>query len=158
MSRFTITDLRRVIERKNRYQLLSGSTYYFVEQGRNGYQAVDLYRIKEDGRESCYRLLVGGTSRECAEIVQLASHTHYGYTCPQKSNELTRAQALTAVRLYGLDIRQDFHTLDSDAVELLVVWAKATRYHKPKNANGSLARYFWRHLQKLHAREHVKTL
>jgi len=158
MSRYTVTVLRYLIERKNRHQLESGSPYYFVEQGRNGYQAIDLYRIDEDGRESCYRMLVGGTSRECAEIVQLASHAHYGYTYPQKPNELTRAQALTAVRLYGLDIRQDFHTLDSDAVELLVVWAKATRYRKPKNANGSLARYFWRHLQKLHARERVKTL
>lgn len=152
MSRFTITDLRRVIERKNRHQLESGSPYYFVEQGRNGYQAVDLYRIDEDGSKSCHRMLVGGTSRECADTVHLASHSHYGYTYPQKADGLTRAQALTAVRLYGLDIRQDFHTLDSDAVDLLLAWAKATRYRKPRNANGSLARYFWANLQRLAAR------
>jgi hypothetical protein len=149
---YTIKDLRRVVDAANRYQLLSGSPYYYVEQGRYGYQAVDLYRIAEDGREMCNGMISGGTSREVADAVHLSKCGHYGYTYPQKADGLTRAQALTAVRLFGLDIRQDFHALDSDAVDLLVTWAKATRYRKPRNANGSTARYFWTNLQRLAAR------
>jgi hypothetical protein len=150
--KFTIKDLRRVVDAATRYQLQSGSPYYYVEQGRNGYQAVDLYSITGDGREGCHGMIAGGTSREVADAVHLSKRGYYGYTYPQKANGLTRAQALTAVRLFGLDIRQDFHALDSDAVDLLVTWAKATRYRKPKNANGSTARYFWTNLQRLAAR------
>jgi hypothetical protein len=36
----------------------------------------------------------------------------------------------------------DFHTLSSIQVEALLVEADAVKYRKPKNANGSRARYF----------------
>jgi len=152
MPRFTIKDLRETIARYNRYAMLSGSTYYYKEQGRNGYQAVDLYRIEEDGRESRISMLEGGISRECAAAIE----SHYGYTHPQKPNRLTRDQALRAVEIAGADITEPFHAQMWDIVDLLTVWAKRTGYRKPRNANGSTGRYFWEHLQRLHHRHQHK--
>lgn len=44
----------------------------------------------------------------------------------------------------GFDVRTaDFHALSSAQVDRLVHWAKAYGYRKPKNANGSTARYFF---------------
>lgn len=40
----------------------------------------------------------------------------------------------------------DFHTLDSQKVASLVDCAQLHRYRKPKNANGSRARYFYSYL------------
>ncbi len=40
----------------------------------------------------------------------------------------------------------DFHTLDSQKVAALVDRAHLHRYRKPKNANGSRARYFYSYL------------
>lgn len=54
----------------------------------------------------------------------------------------------------GFDVRTaDFHRLSSAQVERLVEFAKQYRYRKPKNANGSTARYFFAMLQR-HANKH----
>jgi hypothetical protein len=151
MSRFTINDLRKTVTRYNRYAMLSGSEYYYREQGRNGYQAVDLYRIREDGSESCERLLEAGSSRECASAI--ADHHNRSVAYPPKRRKLTRMQALKAVELAGLDIAEDYHTQNWDAADLMTEWAKRTGYRKPKNAKGSTGRYFWEHLQRLAKRE-----
>jgi len=42
----------------------------------------------------------------------------------------------------GISIPADFHALSSGKVESLLAWADHYRYRKPKNANGSRARYF----------------
>lgn len=43
----------------------------------------------------------------------------------------------------GFDVATtDFHTLSSAQVDRLLHWAKSYGYRKPKNANGSTARYF----------------
>lgn len=43
---------------------------------------------------------------------------------------------------------QDFHTLSSAQVELLLAEADRVRYQRPANANGSRARYFFERLQR----------
>lgn len=42
----------------------------------------------------------------------------------------------------------NFHTLSAREVERLVEQAKARRYRKPKNANGSTGRYWYAYLQR----------
>jgi hexokinase len=145
----SIKNLRETVASYTRYQLESGSTHFYMEQGRNGYQVVDLYRIKADGSYSCESMLECGTSRECIAAIQLHHAQKAGYIFPQTAGTLTRAQALSAIKLSGLDLSADFFELDSWDVELLVTWAKLTRYRKPRHANGSLGRYFFAHLQKL---------
>ena len=54
----------------------------------------------------------------------------------------------------GIDVKNaDFHTLTSAQVERIADAAKQYRYRKPKNANGSTARYFFAMLQR-HANKH----
>lgn len=43
----------------------------------------------------------------------------------------------------------EFHALHSTAVELLLKTADRYKYRTPRNANGSRARYYYEHLQRL---------
>jgi len=77
MARFTITDLRRDIAKINGWMEEHGWAERLVEQGRNGYQAVDEYSVDAD----CNRIGSGvnrnvccGSSRECS----LEAFAHYG--------------------------------------------------------------------------------
>lgn len=56
--------------------------------------------------------------------------------------------AAETLRIVGAPIGEDFHKLDSYAVECLLDWARKFKYRKPKNANGSRARYFHDYLQR----------
>jgi len=47
---------------------------------------------------------------------------------------------------------QDFHTLSSAQVDVLIQEADRLRYRKPKNANGSRGRYFHAMLERKAAR------
>ena len=51
----------------------------------------------------------------------------------------------------GVRISDDFHALPSDKVAALLAWADKWHYRKPRNANGSRARYFHDYLQRLAA-------
>lgn len=55
----------------------------------------------------------------------------------------------------GVRISDDFHALHSYQVQSLLDWADKWHYRKPRNANGSRARYFHAYLQRLaaHSRE-----
>lgn len=55
---------------------------------------------------------------------------------------LARAHARAVLAQSNIAIGQDFHTLRSSQVESLLVSADLLKYRKPKNANGSRARYF----------------
>ncbi len=44
---------------------------------------------------------------------------------------------------FGVTFREDFHTLDGLKVQAILDEAKAHGYRRPKNANGSTARYFF---------------
>lgn len=59
-----------------------------------------------------------------------------------------------ALSAHGYQLESvDFHALDSDAVLTLVDIARAQGYRKPRNANGSRARYFFYAAQRKRARE-----
>jgi hypothetical protein len=47
----------------------------------------------------------------------------------------------------------NFHSLGTDVVAALIEEADERRYRRPKNANGSRARYFHDYLQRVAARE-----
>ena len=49
----------------------------------------------------------------------------------------------------GIDFNQDFHKYSFRFGTELTEAAKECGYRQPKNANGSLARYFFYHLQKI---------
>jgi hypothetical protein len=51
------------------------------------------------------------------------------------------------------DNGEDFHTLRSEQVEVIVRHAAIVKYRKPKNANGSTGRYFYALLQRVAKRE-----
>lgn len=145
-NRVTQSDLVEACNKANYYLTLSGSNYYLQLGHRNGYTALDLYCILPNGEDSCMRNLEGGTTRECLAAVYKAQSDNHGYTFPQE--KLTRAQVKKLMHL-NLDVSftEDFHALSSSVVEYLATMAKDTGYRKPKNANGSLARYFYQHLQ-----------
>jgi len=73
MSRFTISDLRAGIEEFNNGLAEAGARVRFVEQGRNGYQAVDLYNVDPEGNrpDSCQSMVGSGTSREAYHETQV---------------------------------------------------------------------------------------
>lgn len=145
MANITIKDLRNEIEQANRYLSHSGSNYFLREQGRNGYQAVDVYSVGDTGKTGCIRMLEGGSSRECVAAVQTFHRAHYGKV--SLGLKPSRLMALTVLQR-DIDFTADFHTLSSDQVDMLVTWAKLTKYRKPANANGSTGRYFFNHLAK----------
>lgn len=63
----------------------------------------------------------------------------------KKADKATIKATLSA---RGIDFSEDFHTLPSSKVDLLVEAAKACGYRKPASASGSTARYFFQHLAK----------
>lgn len=142
MSRYTVKDMRAAIKNQNFFNAYDGTITLYKEQGRNGYQAIDEYEVKPDGRLSCMRLAGSGSSREAiAEMYQAARHR-------KKAVKPTRAQALTMLQHAGIDFSGDYHHIGHTSNEMLITWAKLTKYRKPKNANGSLSRYFFYHLAK----------
>jgi hypothetical protein len=61
------------------------------------------------------------------------------------SNEQAKRDLIKA----GIDFNEDFHTLPSSKVDLIVEAAKACKYRKPATASGSTGRYFFYHLAKV---------
>lgn len=60
--------------------------------------------------------------------------------------------ALTAFNSSGISIQDDFHTLRSSQVEVVVDLANLQGYRKPKDANGSLGRCYFEALQRAYER------
>lgn len=48
----------------------------------------------------------------------------------------------------GINLNDDFYTLSSSKVDVLLTLAKQQSYRKPKNANGSTARYYFAALKR----------
>lgn len=59
------------------------------------------------------------------------------------------------IQAIGLDINQDFYSIPMSKACELSTLADYCNYRKPKNANGSKARYFWALLQRVHNRKGV---
>jgi len=148
-TRITVKDLRQQIKIQNETLAISGSNYYFEEQGRNYCQNVDLYYVDRDGRHSCLRHVEGGSARECIDAVRNEGRKLHGERAFTHSSveKPTRAMA-KAVLSHVIDFSTDFHTLTSWQCEALNVWAKLTGYRKPQHASGSTGRYFFLHLVK----------
>lgn len=49
----------------------------------------------------------------------------------------------------GCELSADYHTLDSNQVNRVLMEARQYGYRKPKNANGSTARYFFSFVQRV---------
>lgn len=64
-----------------------------------------------------------------------------------------RLDAIATLQMCRIPLGADFHQLSTTQVDALLGEADRTRYQKPKNANGSRARYFHDRLQR-HARSH----
>lgn len=70
-------------------------------------------------------------------------------TSTQKDVIIENLAMPTSFDLSGIDVKNaDFYTLSSIQVDRVLTWAKAYGYRKPKNANGSTARYFFYLLQR----------
>ncbi|AWY02852.1 hypothetical protein [Alteromonas phage JH01] len=145
MARFTISNLRANVAHYNTMLLSEGFPFFIVEQGRNGYQATDLYRVNADGSTGCERMIGGGSSRD----VDSWSETEHYKIRNGKPSKLTRQQCKRMLMLLGCDFGLDFHenasTNHADALELL---AKLSGYRKSRTAPCSLARAFYEHLQR----------
>lgn len=59
-----------------------------------------------------------------------------------------RTEARAALTLINAELGQDFHTLSAEQVDRILKLADHHRYRKPKNANGSRARYYYQLLQR----------
>lgn len=77
--------------------------------------------------------------------------------CNQERSNPIMAVNYTAVsgqlNTSGIDITADFHTLHSSQVRMLGYLAKTQGYRMPKDANGSLARYYFAALVRQYNRE-----
>lgn len=66
----------------------------------------------------------------------------------EQHKESIALDARMSLQLLHAQAGQDFHTLSTDQVEQVLVMADQAKYRKPKNANGSRARYFYQRLQR----------
>lgn len=59
------------------------------------------------------------------------------------------SKSVACAILVGAQAGGDFHALRSSQVDALLTAADRYKYRKPKNANGSRARYFHAYLQRV---------
>jgi hypothetical protein len=57
-------------------------------------------------------------------------------------------EARNIMAAIGCELNADFHRLDSNQVSRVLMEARQYGYRKPKNANGSRARYFFAFVQR----------
>jgi len=61
---------------------------------------------------------------------------------------MTRSEAANYRNKYHIPTEKDFYQLSSSEVERVLAAADEHKYRKPRNANGSRARYFFAALQR----------
>lgn len=59
-----------------------------------------------------------------------------------------RFNARETLKAWNCAVGQDFHTLSTSQVEMVNAEADRVRYRRPRNANGSRARYFYQRIQR----------
>lgn len=67
-----------------------------------------------------------------------------------------RQNAQAVLAAINAAIGQDFHTLTTSQIELVLEEADRVRYQRPRNANGSRARYFYQLLQRQAQRQEAE--
>lgn len=143
MKRLTINDLKDTVNTRNSFLVHSGSNVFFKAKERNGYKAVDLYFIDNNGLEVCQGNTEAGTPRECIERLYIEASNNMGKR--YHGSEITRKTAKG--RLLGhIDFNKDPAQLSQCELELLHTWAKITNYKKPVNFSRGYG--FYIHLQK----------
>ena len=142
MKRYTQKDFKEDLFYINTNDVLSGVVRFAGFGARNGYSAVDEYVVASNGTIFLQRNIECGTPREC---IRAARNFIYQQKTPKS---ITRQQVKQLCHLYGVDFSKDFYEQDMLVASLLVDLAKLSKYRKPNNANGSLARYFYQHLIK----------
>lgn len=66
----------------------------------------------------------------------------------QRHKEHDRAHARAILQGWNVRLDQDYHTLCSEQVELVLADADRYHYRLPKHANGSRARYYYHNVQR----------
>ena len=61
---------------------------------------------------------------------------------------MTRQEATILCKQYQIDTAKEFYTLSSTEIGRVLDAAKLAKYRRPKNANGSKARYFFEALRR----------
>ena len=61
---------------------------------------------------------------------------------------MTKLHAEHLALVYDIPLGKDFHALTPQKVANVLECATATKYRKPKNANGSRARYFYAYMNR----------
>ena len=119
-------------------------TVFLKFEPRNGYQAVDLYKVDIDGSIICKSMLECGSAKECSLKVDQFLLDHDGRPRLKKA---TRKQAKKMLMIAGIRFKKDFFQLRFSEQLLLYNFAKLSNYRQQAHANGSLSRYFFKHLQ-----------
>lgn len=70
------------------------------------------------------------------------------YPHEARHREGKRVNARAVLQSANAAIGQDFHTLTTSQIDVILAEADRVRYQRPKNANGSRARYFYQKLQR----------
>lgn len=66
---------------------------------------------------------------------------------------MNKFDAITILQAVSGGQAVDFHRLDSSQVETVLAYADRFKYRKPRNANGSRARYFYAYVCRAAARK-----
>ena len=66
---------------------------------------------------------------------------------------MTHHDARAICNVFCIPLHRDFHTLNSQHVQNILDAARSRGYRKPRNANGSTARYFYAYLMRNLSRE-----
>jgi len=142
MNRYTQKDYQNELTGINKRLAWDLSLEFVGYGGRYNMTYSDRYVLLDDGELSDYGCIECGTPREALlGAYRLTSDA-------KRNNKITREQAKQLAYIFGVDFDLDFYQHRLEVSELLLNLAKASKYRKPRNANGSTARYFYEHLNK----------
>jgi len=130
MSRVTIKDLKAEVHYFNEVLVESGSNVLFKAKERNGYKALDLHFIDENGEDVCHDCIEGGSPRQCIARLIIEARNNVG-KCYHGSG-ITRKTAKARLSAH-IGFHRDPAQLTQWDLSLLHTWAKITKYQKPIN-------------------------
>lgn len=139
MSNVTNKDLKARVKAINFLMLASGSNWYFVEQGRNGYQAVDLYSVRSNGSITCEIMVGGGSSRE---VISYLESSYYDRVNTRSRHQLTREAVKRLFMVNGLDFDDDYHKTSFGIKDELITFGKLTNYKCADNGKSYCHNFF----------------
>lgn len=152
MKRYTRKALEADVRRINLQLLQSGSNYQLEVGARYEWTALDATVVSVSGQRDALRNVEMGSPRQCKTAAYEFLSNHSGRVSYEHLTRapcrFTREQCLALLSPF-VDWQADYHTLSSDICDAIAGMARACKYRKPKNANGSTAREFFRSLSRL---------